>query len=139
MPRRVVPIFVPELEAASSRNPSSSRCSDRISAVFSAISAIRRHFDTLSLSFAPLRRRKRAVEDDAIADDGQFALAHDARRQTATACRPCRRRPACGRHCDRPETHHDIGTLRHQSTILPLPSSPHCEPTTTTLAMFLFP
>ncbi|MCY1241442.1 hypothetical protein D9M72_543420 [compost metagenome] len=50
MPRRVVPIFVPLLEAASSRMPSSSRCSDRISV---ALSAMRRLSGVIAMPCLP--------------------------------------------------------------------------------------
>ena len=80
MPRRVVPILVPELEAASSRNPSSSRCSDRISAAFSAIFRLSGDdIHALRLELGDLGNEGMRIEHDAVADDRQLALAHDAR------------------------------------------------------------
>ena len=58
----------------------------------------------------------------------------DAGRQQAQLVGGRRRSPACGRHCAHPGTarRHRRGS-ESQSTILPLPSSPHWEPTTVTL------
>jgi hypothetical protein len=37
------------------------------------------------------------------------------------------------------EAHHHVGAAASQSTILPLPSSPHCAPMTVTLPTSMFP
>jgi hypothetical protein len=79
------------------------------------------------------------IDDNAIADDRRLAL-HHADWAAGPACRPCRPPPACGRRCGRPGTarRHRPG-CDSQSTILPLPSSPHWAPTTATFAKTVSP
>ena len=138
MPRRVVPMRVISFE--DSRNASSSRCSGRISVVFSAIrrlSGVTVTFCALSRSISSRSACRSSTTPLPMIDslpgrntpDGSNeslyvipsitsvwpALWPPWNRTTMSACSDS------------------------QSTILPLPSSPHWEPTTTTFAMRNFP
>ncbi len=80
MPRFVVPILVPEL--ADSRSASSSRCSGQDQRhVVSDAKIVPRDRDALALQLLDLGGQRIRVEHDAVADNGQLARPHDARRQ----------------------------------------------------------
>ena len=134
MPRLVVPIL--PAPAAASRSASSSRCRGRIKVAFSAIRRFCRVISTPCSPAGDLVGQRPRIDHHAVADHRQLARPHDTRRQQARACRPTPSMtsvwPALCPPWNRTTT---SARSDSQSTILPLPSSPHCEPTTTTFAM----
>ena len=72
------------------------------------------------------------IEDDAVADNRQLAPTPDGRSELVDLAVDDKRMARVVA-----ALYHDIGTLRQPVDDLALPSSPHCEPTTTTLAIIL--
>ena len=84
------------------------------------------------LDFADKRMR---IDHDAVADDRQLARPHDARGQQGQLIGLAVDDERVAGIVAALEAHHDIGRGESQSTILPLPSSPHWAPITATFAM----
>jgi hypothetical protein len=102
--------------------------------IFGNAQHVRIDVDALRAQFPDFGNEMMRIDNDAVADDAQLA-AHKARWQ--------QRKLVADAVDDQRMTcimtalvaHDDIARSDSQSTILPLPSSPHCDPTTTTFAI----
>ena len=135
MPRLVVPILVPELAALAQGVELAVERQDQ-RGVLGDAEIVAGDRDALLGEPLDLVDERMRIEHDAVADDRELARAHDARRAAARACRPVPPMtsvwPALWPPWKRTTT---SACSESQSTILPLPSSPHWAPTTTTFAI----
>ena len=111
MPRPVVPMRPAPLR--SSRARSSAPCDGRISAALSAsLRVSRRHLDALFADRVDLVDQRPRIDDDAVADDRQFARPHHARRQQAQLVFDIADDEGVAGIVAALKAHHDVGPLR---------------------------